>query len=86
MFIIIVDIFSDDIFDYLCCIDINNLEQVVPCIVRMYKSVYLDQCLSYAKNMYVECSYCQKIDHGKYRKGLYVCRKCITDMISISIS
>lgn len=82
----IVDIFADEILDNLLQKDLDNLESVIPCVIRMYKSSYLDQCLSYSKNMYVECSYCHVIDNGKYRKGAYVCQTCISDIISISIS
>ena len=82
----IVDIFADEILDNLLQKDLDNLESVIPCVIRMYKSSYLDQCLSYPKNMYVECSYCSKIDNGKYRRGTYICKICLAEIISISIS
>ena len=81
---VLVDIFPE-ILDYLGHEDIDNLGDVFPCVIRMYKSCYLDFCFTFPPNMYVECSYCNKIDRGKYRKGVYICRDCTTKMISISI-
>ena len=85
MLAVVVDIFPE-ILDYLTLEDIDNLGHVFPCVVRMYKSSYLDSCFTFPHNMYVECSYCNKIDKGKYRKGVYICRDCTIKMISISIS
>ena len=82
---VLVDIFPE-ILDLLGPEDLDNLGFVYPCVVRMYKSCYLDLCLTLPSNMYAECSYCGKIDRGKYRKGVYVCRDCVTKIISISIS
>lgn len=81
---VLLDIFPE-ILDYLGHEDIDDLGAVFPCVVRMYKSCYLDLCFTFPHNMYVECSYCNKIDKGKYRKGVYICRDCTTKMISIPI-
>lgn len=85
MFRTIVDLFSDDILDYLSGEDLSSLEKVAPGSVRMYKSSYLQNCLSFVDNMYVECSHCEQVMKGKYRKGVYICINCLTDIISISI-
>ena len=86
MFSTVVDIFADEILDFVSVEDLASLEAVIPCVIRMYKSSYLDYCLSLSKNMFIECSYCLRINTGKYRKGQYVCSTCISDIISISIS
>lgn len=76
--------FVDEILDYLDHEDLDNLSKVTG-VVRMYKASYLDSCLSFSPNMYIECSYCSNIDKGKYRKGVYVCQPCLTKVISISL-
>ena len=84
-FYTIIDIFAEDILDFLYVVDLANLEKVTPCVVRMYKCTYLDQCISYDKSMYIECSYCGNIDEGKSKKGIYICRPCVSKIIDISI-
>ncbi len=81
----ILDIFSDDIFDYLDSNSLNNIVKVYPSIVRLYKSSYIDTCLSFCNNMYVECSYCGNITNGKRRKCSYVCNDCLVSIITLPL-
>ena len=85
MISLVVDIFSDDILDYLHCEDIDNMMVVFPGIIKMYKASFLDTCLSYAQNVYIECSHCNMIRNGKYRNGSYICGKCLSKIIMIPI-
>lgn len=85
MFSTVCDIFCDEILDCLPHEDLKNLTSVLPAICRMYKSKFLCETLSLTKNMFIECSYCDEIRFGKFRKGRYVCLACISEIISISI-
>ena len=86
MFTVILDMFSDDILDNLTISDIDKVMEVFPSIVKMYKSMYISSTYTLPNNMFIECSYCQEIRFGKYRRGGYVCTNCICNMITIPIS
>jgi len=86
MFFLVVDVFMNEILDYLDNDDLQCVNKVIPGIVRLYKSSYLDQCISYHTNMYVECSLCHQIYTGKFRRGLYICTPCLCERITINIS
>ena len=83
---VLLDVFAEDILDYLTKDDLQRLIAVFPSTVRMYKSLYMDTCFNLPPGMYIECSHCDEIKAGKTRKGLLICNQCVVDIITIPIS
>lgn len=83
---LILDNFSDEIFDCLHPVDLNIIYQLLPSVLRMYKSKFIDLTNSYPQYMYIQCVYCDNLSRGRERKGKDICNSCLTEIISISIS
>ncbi len=85
MFLTILDIFSDDILDYVNTSELDVISSIRPAVVKMYKSSFLEQCMTCPRHMHAECSYCSLIAKCKRRQGSYICTECLTKRITIFI-
>ena len=81
----IFDTFSNEIYDFLCASDVDNMAGVMHATTKMYKITFLENCITFPKDFYVECSYCGNISRGRSRKKSYICFPCTEKMITIHL-